>query len=407
MKSIVNGETIRFVGGYYERKGSQITKYYMAGAARVAMRKYTIPQSMTVEYMLGDHLGSTSITTDSNGAMVSEMRYKPWGELRYTWTDAPANTSPAYELTRYQYTGQYSYDVEFGLKYYGARFYDSAVGRFVSADSIIPGGIHGYDRYAYAANNPVRNTDPSGHKCVGDPEECKNEKGKDVNGSGNSFSPPPTNPSESEMTEYIKKFGLKLTGNWSGALLANLWEALMRIGFRNLAVWLRGQKVTLNYAGAMDCSGTSTRCYEGETSKYGPTINFWSTGTSNPVINILHEFGHLVDNIWGDHFTTQLQQQEFELGGAHLSGWNGSEYTSLPSSGSNDVRTLGLISQNVGGGDAWQQRGGDYDGWQQGEDWADIFANAMIGNINQSSDLGGQMSNFFYDMQNYVMGGAQ
>ena len=161
--SVIDGETIRFVGGYYERKGSEITKYYMAGAARVAMRKYTIPQSMTVEYILGDHLGSTSITTDSNGAMVSELRYKPWGELRYTWTDASASTSPAYELTRYQYTGQYSYDVEFGLKYYGARFYDSAVGRFVSADTVIPGGTQGYDRYAYVYNNPLRYNDPTGH----------------------------------------------------------------------------------------------------------------------------------------------------------------------------------------------------------------------------------------------------
>jgi len=164
--SVIDGETIRFVGGYYERKGSEITKYYMAGAARVAMRKYTIPQSMTVEYMLGDHLGSTSVTTDSNGAMISEMRYKPWGELRYTWTDAPASTSPAYELTRYQYTGQYSYDVEFGLKYYGARFYDSAVGRFVSADTVIPSGAQGLDRYAYTNNNPINYTDPSGHDSI-------------------------------------------------------------------------------------------------------------------------------------------------------------------------------------------------------------------------------------------------
>jgi len=157
------------VGGYYERKGSQITKYYMAGAARVAVRKYTIPQNMTVEYMLGDHLGSTSVTTDSNGAKVSEMRYKPWGELRYTWTDAPASTSPTYELTRYQYTGQYSYDVEFGLKYYGARFYDSAVGRFVSADTVIPVGTQGYDRFAYVYNNPLRYNDPTGHcpMCIG------------------------------------------------------------------------------------------------------------------------------------------------------------------------------------------------------------------------------------------------
>ena len=167
--SVIDGETIRFVGGYYERKGSEITKYYMAGAARVAMRKYTIPQSMTVEYILGDHLGSTSITADSNGAKVSEMRYKPWGELRYTWTDASASTSPTYELTRYQYTGQYSYDVEFGLKYYGARFYDSAVGRFVSADSVIPPGTQGYDRFAYVYNNPLRYNDPTGHcpMCIG------------------------------------------------------------------------------------------------------------------------------------------------------------------------------------------------------------------------------------------------
>ncbi|MBC6940961.1 MAG: RHS repeat protein [Chloroflexi bacterium] len=38
---VIGGETVRFVGGYYERKGSEITKYYMAGALRVAMRKVT------------------------------------------------------------------------------------------------------------------------------------------------------------------------------------------------------------------------------------------------------------------------------------------------------------------------------------------------------------------------------
>ena len=75
VKSIVNGETIYLVNGYYEKKGSEITKYYLAGASRVAMRKYTIPQSMTVEYILGDHLGSTSITTDSNGAQTARMDF--------------------------------------------------------------------------------------------------------------------------------------------------------------------------------------------------------------------------------------------------------------------------------------------------------------------------------------------
>jgi hypothetical protein len=99
--------TTYFVGNYYELTGSQVTKYYYAGAQRVAMRKYTIPQPMTVEYFLSDHLGSTSITTDSNGAKVSEMRYTAWGEVRYSWTSGQS-TTPAYSLLEYNYTGQYS-----------------------------------------------------------------------------------------------------------------------------------------------------------------------------------------------------------------------------------------------------------------------------------------------------------
>ena len=88
--------------------GSEITKYYLAGATRVAMRKYTIPQSMTVEYTLSDQLGSASLTTDANGAKISEIRYKAWGEVRSTWTNAPVDISPTYSLTKYTYTGQYS-----------------------------------------------------------------------------------------------------------------------------------------------------------------------------------------------------------------------------------------------------------------------------------------------------------
>jgi YD repeat-containing protein len=108
VKSVMDGETTYFVGAHYELTGSTVTKYYFAGAARIAMRKYTIPQSMSVEYLLGDHLGSTNLTTDANGTKVSELRYKPWGEIRYTWTSAPA-TTPAYQLPSYTFTGQYSH----------------------------------------------------------------------------------------------------------------------------------------------------------------------------------------------------------------------------------------------------------------------------------------------------------
>ena len=39
------------------------------------------------------------MTTDAAGEKVSEMRYTPWGEVRYTWKDPDLNTTPAYALT--------------------------------------------------------------------------------------------------------------------------------------------------------------------------------------------------------------------------------------------------------------------------------------------------------------------
>jgi RHS repeat-associated protein len=51
----------------------------------------------------------------------------------------------------------------FGLMFYQSRFYDPQVGRFVQADTVVPGDIQGLDRYAYVLNNPIVYTDPSGH----------------------------------------------------------------------------------------------------------------------------------------------------------------------------------------------------------------------------------------------------
>jgi RHS repeat-associated protein len=193
----------------HEVKSTEITKYYtsaplsagFAGASRIAMRKYTIPQSMSVEYFLTDHLGSTSMTTNMDGGLVSEMRYKPWGEVRYAWT-ANQTTTPAYELTRYTFTGQYSYmdDITtqnvtegFGLMYYNARMYDPALGRFTSADTIIPStqGVQAWDRFAYTNNNPVRYTDPSGHGVdCGLGESCVTDPYTKPISAGNTVKPP-------------------------------------------------------------------------------------------------------------------------------------------------------------------------------------------------------------------------
>jgi len=110
--------------------------------------------------MLSTSLGSTSLVTDASGAVISEVKYKAWGETHY---------SSGTEQTKYTYTGQYSYVGDFGLQYYNARWYDPSLGRFAQADTIIPQsqGVQAWDRYAYTNNNPVLYTDPSGH-CIGD-----------------------------------------------------------------------------------------------------------------------------------------------------------------------------------------------------------------------------------------------
>jgi RHS repeat-associated protein len=67
--------------------------------------------------------------------------------------------------TKYQYTGQYSYEAEFGLYFYNARWYDPYLNHFTQPDSIIPDPYNPQDwnRYSYVRNNPLRYTDPTGH----------------------------------------------------------------------------------------------------------------------------------------------------------------------------------------------------------------------------------------------------
>jgi len=119
-----------------------------------------VPGNNGVFYLLGDHLGSTSIVADSSGSSVSELRYRAFGETRFA-----GGTTP----TDYRYTGQREESL-IGLYDYGARWYDPAVGHFVQADTIVPtiANPQALDRYGYGLNNPVRYSDPSGHRVCDD-----------------------------------------------------------------------------------------------------------------------------------------------------------------------------------------------------------------------------------------------
>ena len=144
--------TTVYVNALYEKDvtANLGTKYYTLGSQRIAMRR-----GNTLTYLHGDHLGSTSVTANSSGGKVAELRYHPWGGTRFS-----SGTTP----TARRYTGQIE-DAAIGLYFYNARYYDPTLGRFIQADTIIPDPANpqSLNRYAYTLNNPLRYTDPTGH----------------------------------------------------------------------------------------------------------------------------------------------------------------------------------------------------------------------------------------------------
>jgi RHS repeat-associated protein len=128
--------------------------------------------TLRVAWIHGDHLGSASLTTDINGTKISEMRYYPFGEVRWISGAMPTDRT---------FTGQRSENQSAvgTLMDYGARFYVPAIGRFLSADTIVPrpGVPQSLNRYAYGLNNPLKYTDPSGHdvNCSGTDLQCKKD----------------------------------------------------------------------------------------------------------------------------------------------------------------------------------------------------------------------------------------
>jgi RHS repeat-associated protein len=126
-----------------------------------------------VYYVHSDHLGSTSLTTcgsqdgcdgTPHQGVVARQLYHPYGSPRWSQGTLP---------TDYTFTGQRN-EAGIGLMHYGARFYSPRLGRFVSADTIVPepGEPQALNRYSYVHNSPLRYTDPSGHQGQ---EDCPPE----------------------------------------------------------------------------------------------------------------------------------------------------------------------------------------------------------------------------------------
>jgi RHS repeat-associated protein len=103
---------------------------------------------------LTDALGSTLALTDASAAVQTSYTFDPFGNT--TSTGAASTNS-------FQYTGRELDGT--GLYFYRARYYNPAIGRFISEDPIeFEAGSPNF--YAYVGNDPIDGIDPFGLKCI-------------------------------------------------------------------------------------------------------------------------------------------------------------------------------------------------------------------------------------------------
>ncbi|MBP2029401.1 RHS repeat-associated protein [Methanohalophilus levihalophilus] len=146
-KENADGEFTYYVNSFYEIENGTATSYYFRDGERVAKKTADV-----MEWYLSDHLGSTSLMVDENGTEIERSEYFPYGAIESGGSE------------KYGFTGQEN-DVDTGLMYYGARYYSPEVRVFTQPDTMIPDPYNPQtlNRYAYALNNPLKYTDPSGN----------------------------------------------------------------------------------------------------------------------------------------------------------------------------------------------------------------------------------------------------
>jgi len=104
-------------------------------------------------YYHADIVGTPVVLTDEAGLLIANADYKPFGE----------EVIPGAAQDPHKFTGK-ELDDEVGLYYFGARYYDADIGRFISVDPVNGKSEdpQTWNRYVYGRNNPLRFVDPTG-----------------------------------------------------------------------------------------------------------------------------------------------------------------------------------------------------------------------------------------------------
>ncbi len=171
-----SGATLQY---YYDATGNRIQKYdgsantwYVLGAdgktevittAATTAPTYTMDNlgqilrngtTLTRYYYLKDHLGSIKMMVDASGNVQSYDDYYPYGMTM------PGRSGTMGADTRFRFTGK-ERDVESGFDYFGARYYDSRIARWMSVDPLA-GKYPEIAPYVYTHDDPLNRFDLDG-----------------------------------------------------------------------------------------------------------------------------------------------------------------------------------------------------------------------------------------------------
>ncbi len=122
--------------------------------------------AVSIRYYHQDHLGSSAVMTDRNGVAIEETSFYPFGLPRHN--ERTIQNSDPYQFT------QKERDQESGLNCLEARYQSPVLGRFLRVDPLAGAMKTSWlsepqrlNLYAYCANSPLGNSDPSGTDLLG------------------------------------------------------------------------------------------------------------------------------------------------------------------------------------------------------------------------------------------------